>query len=116
MPAIRLQDKLKTFSEHWSPKIVAQLNGHDVMVVKLQGAFAWHSHDDTDDFFLVLEGQIRLETEVETVMLQAGDLYVVPKGVRHRPVAEEEAAVLLIEREGVPNTGDPATAATKEPI
>jgi mannose-6-phosphate isomerase-like protein (cupin superfamily) len=107
------KQKLTLFSEHWSPRIIAGYNGNDVMVVKLKGAFPWHKHDDTDDFFFVLEGRIRLETEQGNVEMQAGDLYVVPKGVMHRPVADEEAHVLLIEPAGEPNTGDPASAATK---
>ena len=111
--AVNLKHKLTLFSEHWSPKIVSAYNGNDVMVVKFQGAFPWHKHEDTDDFFLVIEGHIRLETEQGNVELGPGELYVVPRGVMHRPVAEHEAQVLLIEPKGEPNSGDPATAATK---
>jgi mannose-6-phosphate isomerase-like protein (cupin superfamily) len=111
--AVTLKQKLTLFSEHWSPKIVAGYNGNDVMVVKFRGAFPWHKHDTTDDFFYVLEGRMRLETEAGNVELQAGDLYVVPKGVMHRPVADEEVHVMLIEPVGEPNSGDPATAAVK---
>lgn len=111
--AITLKQKLTLFGEHWSPKIVAGYNGNDVMVVKFQGAFPWHKHDTTDDFFYVLEGRMRLETEQGNVELKAGDLYVVPKGVMHRPVADEEVHVMLIEPVGEPNSGDPATAAVK---
>lgn len=111
--AVRLADKLATFTDHWQPRIVATFNGHDVMVVKLKGEFVWHSHTDTDDFFHVLKGRLTIELPDGTVELGPGDLYVVPKGVEHRPIAEEEVELLLIEPEGTPNTGDPATAVTK---
>ena len=113
---IRLADKLALFSDHWSPKIVSQFNGHDVMVVKVKGEFIWHSHPDTDDFFLVLKGALTIQLRDGDVHLGPGDLYVVPKGVEHRPVAEEEVHLLLIEPRGTPNTGDVATAAVKETI
>ncbi|MFY0613273.1 MAG: cupin domain-containing protein [Hyphomicrobiaceae bacterium] len=104
--AVNLAEKLGTFTEHWSPRVVAEFNGHDVMVAKLKGEFVWHAHDDTDDFFLVLKGNLRIETDQGTVYLKQGDLHVVPKGVRHRPVADEEVEVLVIETAGEPNTGD----------
>lgn len=110
---VRLAEKLSAFSEHWSPKVVADFNGHDVMVVKVQGEFVWHAHPDTDDFFLVLKGRLRIELRDGAVTLGPGELYVVPKGVEHRPVAEEEVHLLLIEPAGTPNTGDAATAAAK---
>jgi mannose-6-phosphate isomerase-like protein (cupin superfamily) len=113
---IRLAEKLDKFSDHWSPKIVVRFNGHDVMVVKVQGEFVWHSHPDTDDFFLVLKGQLVIQLRDGEVRLGPGDLYVVPKGVEHRPVAEVETHLLLIEPRGTPNTGDAATAAVKETI
>jgi mannose-6-phosphate isomerase-like protein (cupin superfamily) len=114
--AVNLADKLSTFDEHWSPKIVSGFNDCDVMVVKAQGEFNWHHHDDTDDLFLVLKGTLRIELRDRNVVLQAGELFVVPKGVEHRPVAEEEVHLLLIEPKGVPNTGDKATAAQKDSI
>lgn len=114
--AINLADKLSQFSEHWSPKIVSQFNDNDIMVVKVQGEFVWHDHHDTDDFFLVLDGQVRIETEDGNVTLGPGDLYVVPKGKKHRPVADREAHILLIEPRGTPNTGDETTAVIKEAI
>jgi len=113
---IRLADKLSTFTDHWSPKIVSQFNGHDVMVVKVKGEFVWHAHPDTDDFFLVLKGALTIQLRDGDVHLGPGDLYVVPKGVEHRPVAEEETHLLLIEPKGTPNTGDAATAVVKETI
>jgi len=113
---VRLSEKLDSFSDHWSPKIVAQFNGHDVMVVKVKGEFVWHAHADTDDFFLVLKGHIVIQMKEGDVRLGPGDLYIVPKGVEHRPVAEDEAHLLLIEPRGTPNTGDAATAAVKVAI
>lgn len=111
--AINLEDKLASFGEHWSPRIVADFNGHDVMVVKVKGEFVWHDHADTDDFFLVLKGGLTIDLPDGAVRLGPGEMYVVPRGVQHRPVAEEETHILLIEPAGTPNTGDPATAATK---
>jgi mannose-6-phosphate isomerase-like protein (cupin superfamily) len=113
MNAINLSAKLATFSEHYQPRTVAQFNGHDVMVVKVKGPFTWHKHDETDDFFLVLEGRITIQMREGNVSLGAGEMFVVPCGVEHCPVAEEEAHLLLIEPTGTPNTGDPATAARR---
>jgi mannose-6-phosphate isomerase-like protein (cupin superfamily) len=113
MNAVNLKDKLDTFSEHWSPRIVADFNGNDVMVVKVKGEFNWHSHPDTDDFFLVIKGQITIKLRDEDIHLSEGELFVVPKGVEHCPVAADEAELLLIEPHGTPNTGDQATATTK---
>lgn len=116
MGAVSLSVKLAGFSEHWSPKIVAGFNGHDVMVVKARGEFVWHSHPDTDDLFLVLHGRLTIQLRDGEVHLGPGDLYVVPKGVEHRPVAQEEVHLLLIEPAGTPNTGDAATAAVKQAV
>ena len=111
---INLAQKLAAFSDHWSPRTVAQLNDHDVMVVKVQGEFVWHKHDETDDFFLVLKGTLDIELRDRTITLGPGDMYIVPKGVEHRPVAKEEVHLLLIEPTGTPNTGDPKTAAPRQ--
>ena len=116
MTAVNLESKLAMFAEHWSPKIVSTFNGHDVMVVKAQGEFNWHSHADTDDFFLVLKGRLTIKLRDGDVHLGPGELYVVPKGVEHCPVADEEVHLLLIEPTGTPNTGDARTAATKHTI
>jgi len=113
--AIDLSSKLASFSEHFSPRTVASLNDYDVMVVKLLGPFVWHKHDETDDFFLVLKGQLDIELRDRTVTLAPGQLFVVPKGVEHRPVAHEEVHLLLIEPKGTPNTGDASTAARRKP-
>jgi len=114
--AVNLADKLAMFSEHWQPRTVAQFNGHDVMVVKLQGEFPWHKHDDTDDVFLVLSGRVTIQLRDRDVALGPGEMFVVPRGVEHRPVAAQEAHVLLIEPTGTPNSGDPATAAPRRVI
>ncbi len=114
--AVNLAEKLGPFAERWSPRIVAQFNGHDVVVVKAKGEFVRHSHADTDDFFFVLKGSLVIQLRGAEVRLGPGDLYVVPKGVEHRPVAEEEVHLLLIEPRGTPNTGDKATAAAKTAI
>lgn len=113
MEAVNLQTKLQMFNEHWAPRTVSEFNGHDIMVVKVKGTFGWHTHEDTDDLFMVLEGRVRIETRNGVVSLEPGELYVVPRGVEHRPVADEEAHVLLIERRGTPNTGDYTTAAPR---
>lgn len=116
MNTVNLAEKLSTFTEHWQPRTVGEFNGHDLMVVKARGEFVWHHHDDTDDFFLVLKGQLVIEMRDRNVTLGPGELFVVPKGVAHRPVAKEEVHVLLIERSGTPNTGDPTTAAARRVV
>ncbi|MEL6451895.1 MAG: cupin domain-containing protein [Pseudomonadota bacterium] len=113
MHTINLADKLAQFSTHWDPHVIADYNGNDVMVVKFQGSFPFHLHDTTDDFFLVLDGEMVMELVDQSHTVKAGELFVVPKGVTHRPRAEAECKVLLIEPKGEPNTGDPATAAAK---
>jgi mannose-6-phosphate isomerase-like protein (cupin superfamily) len=116
MNTINLAQKLATFDEHWQPRTVGQFNGHDLMVAKVKGEFVWHKHDDTDDFFLVLKGRITIQMREGSVSLGPGEVFVVPKGVEHRPVAEEEAHILLIEPSGTPNTGNPKTAAARRVI
>jgi mannose-6-phosphate isomerase-like protein (cupin superfamily) len=104
--AVDIREKLSLFSEHWSPKVVARLNDYEIKVVKLKGEFVWHSHDDTDELFLVIEGDLTIQLREGDVHLREGQLYVVPRGVEHRPVADGEVAVMLVEPEGVVNTGD----------
>jgi mannose-6-phosphate isomerase-like protein (cupin superfamily) len=114
---VDLAGKLATFSEAWQPRTVSVFNGHDVMVAKLRGQYHWHVHDDTDDFFLVLTGYLEIDLEDGSmVSLGPGQLHVVPKGVRHRPRAPEEAHILLIEPTGTPNSGDVLTAAPRRVI
>ena len=116
MDKVNLAAKLAAFDEHWAPRIVATYNGSDVMVVKVEGEFVWHAHPETDDFFLVLSGEVEIELRDRTVTLGPGELFVVPAGVEHRPVARRETHLLLIEPAGTPNTGDPATAAEKRSL
>ena len=116
MDKINLAEKLAGFSEHWSPRTVAQLNDYDVMVVKVKGEFVWHKHDATDDFFLVLKGALDIQMRDRTVTLGPGEMFIVPKGVEHRPVAREEVHMLLIEPTGTPNTGDAKTAAPRKTV
>ena len=111
---VNLVEKLASFSDHWSPRTVATFNGHDIMVVKVEGEFVWHSHPDSDDFFLVLDGELDIELRGRTITLGPGDLYIVPRDAEHRPVARrDEVKLLLIEPSGTPNTGDAATAAPR---
>ena len=114
--AVVLADKLALFADHWGPRTVATYNGNDVMVVKVQGEFPWHRHDDTDDFFLVLAGHLTLRLRDHEVTLGPGELFVVPRGVEHQPFAAEETHLLLIEPTGTPNSGDPETAAPRRTI
>ena len=111
MPSINLAEKLAAFAEHWQPRVVAEFNGNDVMVVKVKGEFVWHKHDDTDDFFLVLKGRLVIQLRDGDVTLGPGELFV-----EHRPVAEEEVHLLLIEPRGTPNTGAAATAQPRRTI
>ena len=106
MGKINLKDKLSMFSEHWSPKVSAEMNDYQFKLVKIQGDFVWHNHTDTDEVFIVIEGEMKIEFENETVELGEGDMYVVPKGVEHKPSAERECKVLLVEPRDVVNTGN----------
>ena len=114
MQPINLRQKLALFSSQWDPHVIADYNDNDVMVARFKGAFPWHKHAATDDFFLVLEGQVTIRIEGEAPrVVKSGEVFVVPRGVVHSPVAEEEATVLLIQPKGSPNTGD-ADAAPSE--
>ena len=114
MEKINLAEKLAAFSECYEPRTVGEFNGHDLMVVKAKGPFVWHKHEETDDFFLVLKGRLTIQMREGDIVLGPGELFVVPKGVEHCPVAEEEVHLLLIEPAGTPNTGNPETAASRK--
>ena len=106
MDTINLKDKLAKFSDHWSPKVIAELNDYQFKLVKIRGEFVWHNHPDTDEVFIVIEGSMKIEFENETVQLNEGEMLVVPKGVEHKPYADSECKVMLVEPRGVVNTGD----------
>ena len=106
MEKINLKEKLSKFSDHWSPKVIAEMNDYQFKLVKIQGEFIWHNHDDTDETFIVIEGEMKIEFENETLELNEGDMFVVPKGVEHKPWAENECKVMIIEPRGVLNTGN----------
>jgi mannose-6-phosphate isomerase-like protein (cupin superfamily) len=103
---VNLARKLALFSEHWSPKVVGELNGQQVKLVKLQGPFVWHHHENEDELFLVLHGRLRMELKDRTVDVDPGEFIIIPRGVEHRPVAEEEVHVLLFEPASTLNTGN----------
>ena len=106
MAKVNLNDKSSKFSDHWSPKVIAEMNDYQFKLAKIHGEFVWHNHPDTDEVFIVLSGQMKIELEDETVELSAGEMYVVAKGVMHKPSAENECQVILVEPRGVVNTGD----------
>lgn len=116
MKPVNLAEKLEQVTTHWDPHVVADYNDNEIMVVRFQGAFPFHLHPETDDLFLVLEGEMEMDLEGANHTVRAGELFVVPKDMVHRPRAASECKVLLIEPKGVPNTGDPATAAAKPRI
>ena len=108
---VNIPEKLASFSDHWAPRIVARYNDNEVRLVKVEGEFIWHQHDDTDELFLVLDGTLEMELSERTVTLEPGELFVVPRGTEHRPCARNgEVKLLLIDPKDLPNTGDPETA------
>ena len=110
--AVDVADRLSLVSKHWSPKVVARLNDYEIEVVKLQGEFVWHTHDDTDELFLVVSGELRIQLRDGDVVLRPGQLFVVPRGIEHCPIADGEVHAVLIEPLGVVNTGDAGGALT----
>jgi mannose-6-phosphate isomerase-like protein (cupin superfamily) len=106
MEKVNLREKLALFAEHWQPKIVGELNGQQVKLVKLQGEFVWHHHEHEDELFLVVQGRFRMDFRDRAVWLEEGEFLSVPRGVEHRPVAEQEAHVLLFEPAATLNTGN----------
>jgi mannose-6-phosphate isomerase-like protein (cupin superfamily) len=114
MEKVNLAQKLSTFDEHWSPKVVADLNGQQVKLVKVKGEFVWHHHDDEDELFLILSGRLKMELRDRDVWLEEGEFLVVPRGVEHRPVAEEEVHLLLFEPASTLNTGNVRNERTVE--
>ena len=102
---LKLKEKFAAFNEQWSPRVIAEMNDYQFKLARLEGEFVWHDHPDTDEAFLVIDGEMVIEFRDGKVALAAGEMFVVPKGVEHRPVAENECQVLLIEPRGVVNTG-----------
>lgn len=114
MQKVNIKDKLAQIQDHWNPRIAGALNGQYVKLVKIQGEFVWHKHDEEDEMFYVLEGEFRMELRDRTIDLRAGEFLIVPKGVEHRPVAEKEAAIMLFEPMATLNTGDQKGELTRE--
>jgi mannose-6-phosphate isomerase-like protein (cupin superfamily) len=112
--AINFAEKLGLFAEQWQPRIVAEMNDYQFKVVKIEGDFVWHAHSDTDETFIVIDGVLRIDFRDGAVRLSAGEMFVVPKGVEHKPYAEQEVKMLLIEPRGTPNTGDAGGDRTAE--
>ena len=116
MNAINLKEKLSLFKEQWTPKIIGELNGQQVKLAKLQGEFVWHDHKNEDELFYVIKGQLLIELKDKTITLNEGDLYIVPRGVAHKPIAHEEVHVMLFESALIKHTGDVQHELTKEQL
>ncbi|HUW06813.1 MAG TPA: cupin domain-containing protein [Williamwhitmania sp.] len=114
MEKVNIAQKLALFSDHWSPKIVGELNGQHVKLAKFMGPFVWHKHDNEDEMFFVLKGQLTLEFREKQVEVHEGEFIIVPRGVEHRPVAEQEVSVMLFEPKGTLNTGNVSSDMTKD--
>ncbi len=112
--AVNFQEKFDKFNEYWSPKIIALMNDYHFKLVKFQGEFVWHKHDDTDEVFIVINGEMSIEFRDGTVKLKKGELFVVPKGAEHKPIAEKECELMLVEPAGTVNTGDTVSNLTAE--
>ena len=111
---INIKKKFKGFSEHWSPKVIAEMNDYQFKLAKIKGDFIWHSHDETDEVFIVIEGTMKIEFRDGSIELKEGEMYVVPKGTEHRPYAENECKIMLVEPRGVVNTGGEESELTSE--
>ncbi|REL27821.1 cupin domain-containing protein [Thalassotalea euphylliae] len=107
--AINFNEKLAKFNDHWSPRVIAEMNDYQFKLAKVEGAFIWHQHDDTDEVFIVINGTLNIEFRDGKVTLNAGEMYVVPKGVEHKPIANNECHIMLVEPRGVINTGESHT-------
>tara|TARA_B100000676_G_C17979549_1_gene788152 strand:+ start:798 stop:1157 length:360 start_codon:yes stop_codon:yes gene_type:complete len=112
MEKVNFTKKFSKFTEHWSPKVIAEMNDYQFKLVKIKGDFVWHNHVDTDEAFIVLEGSMFIEFENEVLKLNEGEMYVVPKGVHHKPYATDECKVMLVEPKGVRNTGNATSELT----
>ena len=114
MKKINLKSKFQKFTDQWSPKVIEEMNDYQFKLVKIENDFTWHKHDDTDETFLVIEGKMGIEFEDQTVELSEGEMIVIPKGKKHKPYADKEAKIMIIEPKGVTNTGDVKNHLTAE--
>lgn len=111
---ININDKLNKFSDLWSPKVIAEMNDYQFKLAKVKGEFVWHSHEETDETFIVLDGELLIEFRDKKIRLNKGELYIVPKGIEHKPYAENECHIMLIEPKGIINTGEKSTKLTSK--
>ena len=109
---INLKEKLAQFSDYWSPRVIAEMNDYQFKLVKVKGEFVWHDHKNTDEVFIVLEGSMNIEFKEKTITLSEGEMFVIPKGVEHKPYAENECKIMIVEPKGIINTGDVETELT----
>ncbi|HHC81040.1 MAG TPA: cupin domain-containing protein [Flavobacteriia bacterium] len=114
MKKVNINQKFSLFTEHWSPKIIGQLNGQDVKLAKIKGAFVWHNHKDEDELFFIIKGTLSIEFKDKTVTLTEGEMLIIPKGIDHKPIAKEEVWVLLFEPSNIKHTGDVRHEFTKD--
>ena len=112
--ALNFEEKFSRFTEHWFPRVIAEMNDYQLKLVKVQGEFVWHKHPETDEVFIVINGVLSIELRDGKVTLKSGEMFVIPKGVEHRPVAKKECKMMLIEPKGVVNTGDTGGQLTAE--
>jgi mannose-6-phosphate isomerase-like protein (cupin superfamily) len=116
MNTINIHEKFRKFNEHWSPKVIAQMNDYHFKIAKIQGEFVWHSHPETDEVFIVIQGDMQIAFRDGNAALKAGEMLVVPKGVEHKPIAEQECHILMVEPAGTVNTGDAGGNLTVEDL
>jgi mannose-6-phosphate isomerase-like protein (cupin superfamily) len=112
--AINFKDKFTKFTEHWSPRVIAEMNDYQFKLVKVEGEFVWHDHPDTDEVFIVIEGCLNIEFRDGVVTLESGEMFVIPKGIEHKPMATSECKIMIVEPKGVVNTGDSGSELTAE--
>jgi len=112
--AINIKDKFTKFNDHWSPRVIAEMNDYQFKLVKVEGEFVWHEHPDTDEVFIVIEGCLNIEFRDGMVTLESGEMFVIPKGVEHKPAANSECKIMIVEPKDVINTGDSGTELTAE--
>jgi mannose-6-phosphate isomerase-like protein (cupin superfamily) len=111
---ISFKDKFTKFTDHWSPRVIAEMNDYQFKLVKVEGEFVWHDHPDTDEVFIVIEGTLNIEFRDGVVTLESGEMFVIPKGVEHKPTAISECKIMIVEPKGVVNTGDSGTKLTAQ--